>query len=402
MNFFNPLEWLLNPFKLIGCLLGVFVVMGLCSLMFISTTVAAVSGAFQSDSGTSSVNGFTIGGDNSVTLAAKEIAAHLHDCHGMNTSYAKDNGCNAIKFPVYAAYDAGFPQDILKRYSAPMYQPFWASGTFQCVSFVVASYERLHPLETSSDAKYLLGAFTGYPNYQIIASGDYSDPDTAPPVRKLPISPGDIFVMSGGVSGHTGIVLGWQPPHNGKPGEMTIANANAQSPIDKFVINPDNSIAQVGYWSDRKMIGYIHPKYLPVVPPYQTNITKLQYVDVARQAAQDNGVRTDIYLNIIETESHFDPNAVSPAGAIGIAQLIPSTASDLGVDPHDPIASLKGGAKYLKQLLNHYGGNYQQAVAAYNAGPGTVDDAINHHHDDWLSALPQETQNYVRKVLGNL
>lgn len=415
MKFLNPLDWILSPFRMVGCCLGMLAVLLCGSLTCATAGTIVVANAFHlgfsSGGGANMIaDGFTIGGDNSVTLAAKEIAAHLHNCRGMHVtnpvvqSYIDENGCNNGKsYPIYAAYDAGFSQDILRHYSP--WPQFWASGTLQCVSFVLASYYHWHMLPTSSNAKYLLATFAGWPDYQTIPAQPPTDPNTAPAVKQLPITPGDIFVMRGASAnsaGHTGIVLGWKAPSGGKPGEMTIAEGNAWKPIETLPINPDNSInLNNNYWNGYAIIGYIHPTKLPIVPPYQTSLTQNQYINVARQAAQDNGIRSDIYIKLIETESHFDPNAVSPVGAIGIAQLMATTASDLGVNPHDPIASLKGGAKYLKQLLDHYNGDYQKAVAAYNAGPGTVDDAINHHHDDWLSALAQETQNYVRKVLGN-
>lgn len=120
--------------------------------------------------------------------------------------------------------------------------------------------------------------------------------------------------------------------------------------------------------------------------------TAPSYTEEAYRAAVKWGIDPDIFLRQIGQESGFNPNAVSPAGAVGIAQFMPATAQALGVDPTDPVASLDGAARHMRYLLDKYG-SYELALAAYNAGEGNVDQ---------YGGVPpfQETQQYVSTILG--
>ena len=113
----------------------------------------------------------------------------------------------------------------------------------------------------------------------------------------------------------------------------------------------------------------------------------------ARQAAARAGIDPDIFTAQIQQESGFNPSAKSPAGAIGIAQFMPGTASGMGIDPSDPYAALDAAAKLDSQNLARYGGDYEKALAAYNAGGGNVDR---------YGGVPpfEETQRYVKNILG--
>jgi soluble lytic murein transglycosylase-like protein len=110
-------------------------------------------------------------------------------------------------------------------------------------------------------------------------------------------------------------------------------------------------------------------------------------------AAAKYNVDPALLRGLIRQESNFNPNAGSPAGARGLTQLMPGTAAALGVDPSVPAQAIEGGAKYLRQQLDKFGGDPAKALAAYNAGPGAVQR---------YGGVPPyaETQNYVRKVLA--
>lgn len=110
-------------------------------------------------------------------------------------------------------------------------------------------------------------------------------------------------------------------------------------------------------------------------------------------AATRYDLPTGLIHSVIRAESNFQPQAVSRAGAQGLMQLMPGTAEELGVeDPFDIEQNIDGGARYLRQMLDRFGGDVKQALAAYNAGPGTV---MRYNGD-----VPYaETRGYVQKVL---
>ncbi|MFN3662398.1 lytic transglycosylase domain-containing protein [Yoonia sp.] len=127
------------------------------------------------------------------------------------------------------------------------------------------------------------------------------------------------------------------------------------------------------------------------IAPYQGRGSG-PYLDLARSAAQRHGVPEDLFLRLVQRESGWNPQAVSHKGAIGLAQLMPSTARGLGVDPHDPESNLNGGARYLRIQFDSFG-SWPLALAAYNAGPG----AVSRH-----GGVPPyaETKDYVIAVWG--
>src|SRR3954447_5141498 len=114
------------------------------------------------------------------------------------------------------------------------------------------------------------------------------------------------------------------------------------------------------------------------------------------QAAADNDLPEEFFTRLIWQESRFNPSAVSPAGAQGIAQFMPGTAAMRGlINAFEPLEALRESASYLRELRTTFRGNLGLAAAAYNAGPGQV--------EAWLAgrgSLPFETQAYVRIVTG--
>lgn len=118
------------------------------------------------------------------------------------------------------------------------------------------------------------------------------------------------------------------------------------------------------------------------------------YAPIIDHVAAAEGLPSQLVAAVAWTESAFRADAVSSAGARGLMQLMPATAAGLGVDPDDPVQNLRGGARYLRQMLDQFG-RVDLALAAYNAGPGAVQK---------YNGIPPfaETQAYVPKVLERL
>jgi len=120
------------------------------------------------------------------------------------------------------------------------------------------------------------------------------------------------------------------------------------------------------------------------------------YDDLIDEAAATYKIDPRMIKAVMQAESAFNAMAVSPVGAVGLMQLMPDVATELGVtDPMDPRQNIMAGSKYLKQLLDSHNGNVRLALASYNAGPGNVAK---------YRAIPpfKETRNYVKKVTALL
>ena len=125
-----------------------------------------------------------------------------------------------------------------------------------------------------------------------------------------------------------------------------------------------------------------------------TSVSRSEIDNLISKYADKNGLDEDFVKAVINQESGFNPNATSHCGAMGLMQLMPSTAQGLGVkNAYDAEQNIEGGTKYLKGLMDRFGNDKQLALAAYNAGPNAVKK---------YGGIPpyQETQNYVKKVLS--
>lgn len=121
--------------------------------------------------------------------------------------------------------------------------------------------------------------------------------------------------------------------------------------------------------------------------------TKEDFKQHATNLATEYKLDPEIFHKVVGTESSWDKDAKSQKGAEGLGQLMPGTAKEMGVNPKDPLDNLRGSAKYLKENLDKFGGNYSLALAAYNAGPGAVAKA---------GGIPnfKETKDYVAKIMA--
>lgn len=127
----------------------------------------------------------------------------------------------------------------------------------------------------------------------------------------------------------------------------------------------------------------------------QAGLVPAEYMAKVYELSQRFDLSPALIEAVVWQESRWRHNAVSHAGARGLAQLMPGTARYLGVDPDDPFANLEGGARYLREQLDRFDGDLEKALAAYNAGPGRVEAA---------GGIPRirETQLYVAAIMGRL
>lgn len=133
-------------------------------------------------------------------------------------------------------------------------------------------------------------------------------------------------------------------------------------------------------------------RLLTIPPQVQEVLPPSRFYEYALTMADRYDIPSQIFFNLITTESNWDPVVTSHRGAVGLTQLMPRTALELGVNPWNAQQNLEGGARYLRQQHDRFG-SWPLALAAYNAGPGAV-----HKYGD----IPpyEETQNYVRVILG--
>jgi len=170
--------------------------------------------------------------------------------------------------------------------------------------------------------------------------------------------------------------------------------------IESRIGQIDQRISQLSgeeYTAAKSFDSVLNKKLEEVRKPSESEKTgnkdKNDLKNLIEKYSKENGLDTSLINAVIQTESAFNNDAVSHAGAQGLMQLMPFTADRLGVDdPFDPEQNISGGTKYLKNMINRYG-SVELGLAAYNAGPESVDK---------YGGIPpfNETQNYVKKVLN--
>lgn len=185
---------------------------------------------------------------------------------------------------------------------------------------------------------------------------------------------------------------------NGK--EVVVTNMNRLIFLFSlfFIFNSGTSVAAIYKYVDQQ--GRVHYSNVPVVSNYRyyraetgdgarTSISVMQLI---QHFSQKHRLDADLVRAVVKAESNFNSQAVSSKGAIGLMQLHPGTIKDLKItDPFDPSSNIAGGTKYLRWMLNRFNGNLDLALAAYNAGPSTVE------RYNGIPPYP-ETQRYVKKV----
>ena len=160
---------------------------------------------------------------------------------------------------------------------------------------------------------------------------------------------------------------------------------------------PERSLSNM---ADGGIVGYaekglVKPKKIEV-GPYEAQI---------RAEAKKQGVNPDLMVRMFSTESRGDPKAVSPKGAVGLGQLMPDAAKDMGLTPKertDPDKNIPAAVGYFKKQLAAFGGDAEKAAAAYNWGPGNLEKHLAKNQKDqkdWKIGLPKETANYLTALV---
>ena len=189
-------------------------------------------------------------------------------------------------------------------------------------------------------------------------------------------------------------------PLSVKFGVMPIANDNATNSDTPLTGIKRTDLAALSPYSDGWM-NFEPPQLVSPPPPPPAAAmpviprTREEVCGTLAQVANDNDLPAPFFIRLIFQESRFNPEVVSHAGALGIAQFMPETASDVGLyNPFDPVQAITASARHLRTLVGQFG-NLGLAAAAYNAGPRRVLDWLNKK-----SKLPNETEGYVKVITG--
>ena len=153
----------------------------------------------------------------------------------------------------------------------------------------------------------------------------------------------------------------------------------------------ESNIKQEPQKTDAPVSPFRHKSALPAHRVSKPDGGKSEIDEIIKHASNIYGIDPELITSVIKAESDFDTGATSSKGAMGLMQLMPATARELGVkNCYDPLENIMAGTRYLKSLLNRYDGNIELTLAAYNWGMGNVEK-----HPD---RLPQETRTYIARV----
>jgi hypothetical protein len=178
---------------------------------------------------------------------------------------------------------------------------------------------------------------------------------------------------------------------------VLLSGTGSWAEIYKYVAD-DGSIYFTNTPTGKKHKVYVkenHPRKTALIRNNDVHLSKESFHGIAEEKARLHNLDPNLVKAVIKAESNWDPSAVSPKGALGLMQLMPSTAFDMGVaNPFNPEENIEGGTRYLKLLLQRFNWDIPLALAAYNAGPERV-EKINS-----VPAIP-ETRQYVKTVMNN-
>ncbi len=174
-----------------------------------------------------------------------------------------------------------------------------------------------------------------------------------------------------------------------------ITMANDSDATESCATESKEKSGKDGFKVTKSQITVIKPDIKPNVDFGSMDVNRARYSEMIDEIAHKSRLYPSLLHAVVKAESAYDPNAVSPAGAVGLMQLMPLTAKRYGVkDRRDPRDNLKGGARYLRKLLTTYNNDIKLALAAYNAGQKAV-----RKYGNKIPPYP-ETQNYVKKVIA--
>ncbi|MGN1152490.1 MAG: lytic transglycosylase domain-containing protein [Candidatus Gastranaerophilaceae bacterium] len=175
------------------------------------------------------------------------------------------------------------------------------------------------------------------------------------------------------------------PPKNSVQSFDNVLKSTAKSQFGMLIKNK----------AAEKVNASLYTSAIPAGIQFNKKPSKNEILGIINEVSNKYDVDPKLIEALVKQESGFNPNAKSKAGALGLMQLMPSTAKGLGVtDPMDARQNIEGGVKYVKSMLDRFNGNIILALAAYNAGPNAVKK---------YDGVPpyKETQNYVRSILAN-